>query len=236
MEEQQRIFEVLNRLADGISAMFGRNCEVAVHDLSDVDHSLVHLSGKVTGRNTGAPATDLLIKALAGNPEDLDDIYNYKTTTKDGRSLKSSTMFIRNSDAEVIGAFCINLDTTDFFNAAQALAPFMHSVGSTIESEVHESFSATAEETVESIFEQTLLEIGKQPATMTTPERTQLVALLEEQGVFQMKGAVNRIARLCGVSKFTIYNYLKIIKNQNKSINHNKNKYIEALHEESYPN
>lgn len=227
MTEEHDIFTVLRQLADGISAMFGRNVEVAVHDLRKMDRSLIHLAGSVTGRKPGAPATDLLVKAVSSKEEAPRDMYNYKTTARDGRSIKSSTMFIRNSDGRVIGAFCINLDTTDYFNAAQALAPFINSAVPH-ENEIQESFSATAQETIESIFEQSLPEVGKQPASMSTPERIQLVELLEEQGVFQMKGAVKRVAELCGLSKFTIYNYLKLIREQDNT--------SEEKHEAGYPN
>lgn len=228
MTDQQPVFPILTRLADGIAAMFGRNCEVAVHDLSNVDRSLIHLSGNVTHRKTGAPATDLLVKALT-RPEETEDIHNYKTTTKDGRSIKSTTIFIRDSRNCIIGAFCINLDTTDFFNAAQALTPFVNAICAT-DNGVEENFSATAEETIESIFEQVLVTIGKQPATMSTEERVRLVGQLEEQGVFQMKGSVKRIAKLCGVSKFTIYNHLKSIRQPTHSL-HN-----EVVHETGHPN
>lgn len=229
MIEEKDIFRTMIQLADGITTMFGRNFEVAIHDLRNIDRSLIYLSGSVTGRKAGAPATDLLVKAISQKADSLQDMHNYKTTTKDGRSIKSSTMFIRDGESKVIGAFCINIDTTDFFNAAQTLAPFLNVVCSH-ETDIQENFSASADETIESIFEHALLEMGKQPASMTTQERISLVAHLEVQGVFQMKGAVNRIAKLCGVSKFSIYNYLKSIRNSEK------NTYSEASNEAGYPN
>ncbi len=47
---------------------------------------------------------------------------------------------------------------------------------------------------------------------MTTDEKIKLTSLLEEQGVFLMKGAVKQVAVLTGVSNYTIYNYLKKIR------------------------
>ena len=62
-------------------------------------------------------------------------------------------------------------------------------------------------------------EIGKQPATMTTEEKTALVEILERNGALQFKGAVEQIALLAGVSKYTIYNYLEKI-HARQAVNH----------------
>ncbi len=204
-------FSEFKQLADAIVTMFGPSCEVAIHDLRDLRKSLVYIKGEVTGRKIGAPATDLLVKALHRNNSAIDDMYNYKTTTPDGRSIKSSTILLRNENKEAIGAFCMNYDTTDIYNATQTLSSLLnHNIRS--EGEIQETFTTSITETIEVLFEQALLEIGKQPTSMTTAEKVALTSLLEEQGVFQMKGAVNHVARLTGVSKYTIYNYLKKIR------------------------
>lgn len=210
-------FSNFKQLADAIVAMFGRSCEVAIHDLTDLRKSLVYISGDVTGRKIGAPATDLLIKAIGKKQSEIEDMYNYKTTTRDGRSVKSSTIFLRNDQDDVVAAFCINLDTTDFFNATQALSALLNH--NTNGRHIQETFASSTGETIEALFEQALIKIGKQPTSMTTDEKIQLTSLLEEQGVFRMKGAVNQVAELTGVSHFTIYNYLKKIR---KTSSHNE--------------
>ena len=212
MNEEKTLFTALRQIADGISAMYGRCCEVAVHDVSKPSRSLVHLSGNVTGRTTGAPATDLLLKKLSSRPAGLKDIHNYKTIGSDGRTIKSTTMFLRNSEDEVVAAFCINLDTTDFLNVSQALAPFIAHTETDTTSE-SETFSATVTETIDSLFNEAVDEMGKHPTSMSPRERVDLVGLLDRQGVFNMKGSVKRVATLCGVSQFTIYNHLKTTRN-----------------------
>ncbi len=47
---------------------------------------------------------------------------------------------------------------------------------------------------------------------MSTEGKTELVKELETSGVFQIKGAVDQVALLMGVSKYTVYNYLKRIR------------------------
>ena len=78
--------------------------------------------------------------------------------------------------------------------------------------ENHETFAATVGETIEALFEQAVSAVGKQPATMSTEEKTRLVKALENKGAFQIKGAVDQVAILAGVSKYTVYNYLQKVR------------------------
>ena len=82
-------------IAKGISETFGQNCEVVIHDLQKPEKSLVYVAGKVTGRKPGAPSTDLVLQAIKNNGNTSNDLINYETSTKDGRTLKSSTIFIK---------------------------------------------------------------------------------------------------------------------------------------------
>ena len=222
-ENLQFILKTLNQLADLISKTFGRNCEVAVHDLRNLDKSLTYIVGDVTKRKIGAPITDMAAMSLHEEGNSILDKYNYKTINDDGRSLKSSTAFIRDKNENVVAAFCINFDTTDYFNAIQALEVFSNlDQNHNTEPAIKETFAHTPSKTIKSIFEHTVSEFGKGSATMSTDEKINLVKSLKRKGVFQIKGSVDQIAILLGVSKFTVYNYLQKIKAE-KTINKNNN-------------
>ena len=49
---------------------------------------------------------------------------------------------------------------------------------------------------------------------MNRIEKIKLVKELEKNGVFRIKEGVDHIALLMGISKYTIYNYLKIIQTE----------------------
>ena len=66
----------LKQIADAITMTFGRSCEVAVHDLTNLRRSLCYISGNVTGRSIGAPATDLLVKEIQKDNCYINDMYN----------------------------------------------------------------------------------------------------------------------------------------------------------------
>jgi predicted transcriptional regulator YheO len=205
------IFTTLRQTADAIIATFGPNCEVAVFDLANLKKSLCYLNGNITGRKIGAPATDILIGELQKQGKDIRDMYNYKSTTRNGRSLKTSTIFIRDSADRLIAALSINFDTTDIFNAIHSLAPLLHT-GDANDHKSKRAFTGTAPQTVEVLFDQAVLEMGKQPASMSTKEKIMLTQLLDGNGAFRLKGAVEQIAMMCGVSRYTIYAYLRKIR------------------------
>lgn len=217
MDDSPFIFEMLKQIADGVTATFGNNCEVAIHDLNNVAHSLVYLTGNVTNRELGSPVTDAVIKEVMEKGNDVDDKYSFKTITDDGREIKSSTFYIRNKQLEVIAAFCINFDVTDYLNAVQALEIFAGIENIKDTSTISEKIVFSLDNTFESLFEEAVKEIGKRPATMSTDEKVNLVKILERKGVFQIKGVINQVAVKLGVTNFTVYNYLKKIRATNGS-------------------
>lgn len=206
--EKEQIFYNLKKIADAVHVLFGPNCEVVIHDLNDLQKSLVYMRGNVTGRKVGAPATDLLVKLIQQDQEQGDHLHNYKSVTAEGRCLKSATTIIRDSRGKAVAAFCVNLDTTDYFNAIQALLPFIHDL-ETGKYPSKENFAQSPADTIRTLFVRAVEEIGKQPAAMSIEEKTRFIEMMKQSGVFQFKGAVEQVAGLMDVTKCTVYNYLK---------------------------
>ncbi len=211
MKEKEFILGILRQVADSMVGFWGRPCEVAVHDLTRLEKSLVYIAGEVTRRKPGSPITDLVVKALRRDGDRVEDLPNYRTVTRDGRILKSSTFFFRGKRGKVMGALCINLDTTDLMNTIHFVETFVKTNDGRGGNH-KETFASTVNETIGSLVEQIIGEIGKQPSSMSTEERFQFVRTLEEKGAFLMKGAVEQVAGIAGVSKYTVYSYLQKIR------------------------
>ena len=98
--------EFLERLAKGIATLFGENCEVTVHDLtSGYENTIVAIeNGHVTGRRIGDGASELVLKAINEDPENVQDQYSYLARTKAGRMVKSSSVYVRDEDGKLVGA------------------------------------------------------------------------------------------------------------------------------------
>lgn len=201
------IFENYRRMARGIAELFGRNCEVVIHDFDKLPNSLVHIEGDVTHRQLGAPITDLVLREMRREGRNIKDFRNYPTLTSDGHKMKSFTSFIRDVDGEVIGAFCINFDISNFVNAIGLLEDFSRVEDGS--EDRTETFASSLNETVDALMERAVKSMGKLPSAMSKTERVQFVGSLEDQGVFLIKGSVEIVAQAMGVSRYTIYNYLK---------------------------
>ncbi len=218
MEERDCIFTSLKNIAAAMVKTFGRNCEIAIHDLNLLPNSLIYIEGELTQRKPGAPVTDLVLRALRREGNDVADICNYKTIAKGGAVLKSSTAFIRDSSGKVIGAFCINFRIVDYLNAISMLQDFTQTSNANGVGRL-ETFASSLNETIEALLETAIKKAGKQPATMTKEEKVSLVASLEYAGAFLIKGAVDFAAKAMGVSKYTVYNYLKEVRSSTDSTN-----------------
>ncbi len=115
--------DFLERLAKGVATLFGDNCEVTVHDLRQgYENSIVAIeNGHVTGRRVGDGSSEVVLRALKGEPSKIRDDYSYLARTKDGRIVKSSSIFLRDKKGRPTHLFGINYDITDLIMARKAL-------------------------------------------------------------------------------------------------------------------
>src|SRR5690625_4500836 len=52
--ERDNMLNFLKRIADGLAVMFGKNCEVVIHDMENDDSSILYITNKhVTQREIG---------------------------------------------------------------------------------------------------------------------------------------------------------------------------------------
>lgn len=203
--DKAAVFQVLKRVAVALHRLFDPFCEVVIHDFADFEHSIIALEGNITGRAIGGAATDLLL-AKASQGETDEDLYNYLTSLAGGRLMKSCTVFLRDQDGKAYGAFCVNFDISAFVNMRKLLGSF---VLTEEKGDVIETFSDDIEETVQSLLTETLYALGQSLPLMNREEKVELIGRLADKGVFQVKKAVPILADQLGLSRATVYNYLR---------------------------
>jgi predicted transcriptional regulator YheO len=214
LQERELIFNTLRQAADTMVSIFPNSLEVVIHDLSKPQKSIHYIAGNITKRKIGGPLTDFAIKILHREGNDIENRCGYKTMTNEGKTLKSSTSFIRNSNGDVVVGFCVNFDITDMLNIGFIVEALTSTANSSHGAGYDETFASSIDETIHALYQQAIAKIGKQPLYMSMEEKVELVGELETSGVFQIKGGVDHVAQLLGVTKYTIYNYLKKIKVQ----------------------
>jgi predicted transcriptional regulator YheO len=195
--------------------MFGKHCEVVLHDFSRPDHSIVKIAnGHITGREAGGPATGLVLP-LIGQRTPLDAFVGYPTRTPMGGELKSTTVFVKDRTGKVIGALCINLDVTPYTSARNVLEqlcavsePNPRPEGE----EPTERFEPSVERLIDGLLAQQLKQWGKPVAYMRKADKLRAIRELKAKGIFQIKGAARRVARELNVSLATVYKYLEEVR------------------------
>ncbi len=195
---------VLRQIATALERLFSPLCEVVIHDFTDLDHSIICIAGNLSNRSIGGAATDLLLHKLQQGETD-EDLYSYLTTLPGGRVLKSSTVFLRDDAGRVMGAFCVNFDISAFTVFHKQLGEIMHTEET---GEVSENLSDDLRVTIQALLAEALHEMGSRPI-LSREDKISLMGRLSEKGVFQVKKAVPIIAELLGLSRATVYNYLR---------------------------
>jgi len=206
------LLDMLKRLAEGIVAVVGPQCEVVIHDFADLEHSVVAMAGNVTGRQPGAPVPDLSFTAgeLDG---DIADQINYHSRLGP-RNLQSSTIWIRDSEGAPIGAVCINVDYSELLQVRDLIDKLTGPPQDSSEFIVSDTFAKDVDELIELSVANFLHEMGLTGVeAMRQEDKVRLIQVLEARGLFQIRGAVNRVADLLNVSRASIYNYRTSLKN-----------------------
>lgn len=207
------------KLVDFIADMLGDNAEVVLHDLLDLNNSIVAIrNGHLSGRKVGGPVTDLVLKVMQDNKyRGKDYLCNYIGYAKNGNILKSSTFFIRNKNDKMIGMLCINTDcdklikVRDFLNN---MIPSREKGNFEETSDISEDLTLNAEElTLESI-RKVVESTGVPPERMSQQEKIDVIRKLQDMGIFLLKGAVAQTAANLKTSEPSIYRYLNQIKRE----------------------
>ena len=79
-----------------------------------------------------------------------------------------------------------------------------------------EIFAQDVGEVVEEIIQYEVDRSNKPVAIMSKADKLQLIENLESKGVFSVKNSAETMAHILGTSVYTIYNYLKEIRNNHK--------------------
>ena len=189
-------------VADIIAGTFGPGCEVAVHDLEQPDRSVVYVAGTVTGRKTGQ-SFDHLVKNVLLNEQFKDDRAINYTFEANGKTIRSSSALIRDEAHQVIGMICINCDLSAPAAMKAALDAFLNAGGG----------NTTVEEpdqNVVDVIDGLIARIigGANVRELSRKKLVELVKFMDDKGIFLVRGSMEKVADLLGVSKVTLYSYL----------------------------
>jgi predicted transcriptional regulator YheO len=204
----RKILDAIRPVIDGIALFLGENCEVLLHSFENLDCSVVYIqNGHITGRKEGSPITDLGMKILrdsAGAGKDITGCYYSKTS--DGKILRCMTILIRNEARKPIGMMCVNMNMS---------APFIdilnvfNGAGKQEGGESPENFVTSLDDLIKTTLRETITSISSHTSIPNHEKNKTIVCELIKKGIFEIRGAIDIVARELSLSRYTIYNYIR---------------------------
>lgn len=221
MESIKENLDFFIPMMEGIAGQFGENCEVVLHDHSQgLESSIVAIiNGHVTGRQVGDPSSNLGLEVLRGSDVN-GDRHNYFTKTRDGKTLRSTSVYVRNGNKQVIGALCINLDISDILQAEKTLNKIAGrpDTAPSRPQEVNEVFVKDVNELLDYLIAECMTLINVPVSNMSRQDKLNAIKFFDDKGVFLIKKSGERICEFLNISKYTLYAYLGELRGENPVI------------------
>ena len=212
--EKKRL-ELLKQMADGIAAQFGEKCEVVIHDVNAMNHSIVYIvNGHVSGRKIGDGGSRVVIEQAIQTDAQPRDELCYLTRTPDGKILKSSSIYIRNGRGAVTAIFSINYDVTTLMMMQREIGEALTPQGSK-QSEPERILNVN--DLLDDLIEQSVELVGKPVALMNKDDKIRAIQFLNQSGAFLVTKSGDKVAKFFGISKYTLYSYIDANKKQEEN-------------------
>ena len=206
--KRETMVEQLSRLAEGLAQTFGSSCETVIHDMDNREKSILSINnGHVTGRSVGDPFN------ILGKPKEISEFMKNKTDlinclgkTEDGRVIKSSTFQFIGDDFHF--SLGINYDLTLLTLAEKAIRDI-----STVSVDLEEKLNESESSSLDQIFQDCLERMGKPLLMFNREDRKRMIGYLHEKKAFSIQKSIPRVSEKLGISRHTVYNYLREMDN-----------------------
>lgn len=202
-EVGMKILQEYDSIAQAITLLLNPYAEVVIHDLKTGKIEAIY--NNFSKRNVG---DESLIEELA-DYDKLPDVFPvYTKTNWDGKKMKSTTATLRDKNNNPVGLLCINLDVSKWEEFRHFLSQWS---------------SAQNDRRPEVLFKDDWREkinfyvsdyLKKECTTLkmlSKEKKRDLIKALYQEGAFKAKNAAIYVADILGLSRATIYNYLRLM-------------------------
>ena len=210
----RKILDSFALMLNGLGAYLGDGYELVLHSLENLDHSVIKIiNGHYTGRKEGAPITDLALKMLRQIEQDPSrTVSPYFNKNNSDSLLRSCTIPITGEHGRIIGLLCMN------FHMEMPLSEFLQELlpsqdFSSVSQASSETFSDNIDDLILSSLTETKEVVYNDPDISSSNRNKEIVFRLYQQGIFQLKDAVIKVADQLNISKNTVYLHIRNFKN-----------------------
>ena len=197
--------KILIKFCDFISHLMGPQTEVVLHDRTG--KILWITGGEITGRAAGQQEQPSAMEMIARQQaaEGSDFCTGYKSFSRKGTPLRSSSLFFRDEKGALDYVLCVNQDISAHVNLQEMLGAF---IGDRPEVQQVQPDNGSLDDVVMKMI---LGEIARlKPSDLESKEdKLRLIARLNEKGIFGARGAVGTVCELLHIAQPTLYKYLQ---------------------------
>lgn len=206
MKTEKAILESYKPVLDGLSQYLGDGYELILHSLEDLEHSVIKIiNGHYTGRVEGAPITDFALTMLDNIKQKQEPEALCYFNKKNGKTLKSATIPILGENKRIIGLLCVNLHMD--LSLSDFISSFVPEASCT--DDTMETFSNNVEDLITASLEDARKKVYSDVSISSTNKNKEIIYMLYQKGIFNMKDAVMKVASSLGISKNTVYLHLR---------------------------
>lgn len=207
-EENKHIIQEAKKIVTALGKMLAPSCEVVLHDLTNPDNAIIAIECPLSGRRIGEPTTEIGLERIA-DPNFPDVIQNYANVFPDGRPVKSTSIGLRNSAGKCIASICLNLDISLFSSVNRVL----EQLTSTAENSapLSETLRTRSIDNLRQTMEKFAARYNTQPRALLAEQRRELIQVIANDGLLQLRGAATIIGEILGISRASVYNIIKSI-------------------------
>ena len=197
--------KILIKFCDFISHLMGPQTEVVLHDRTG--KILWITGGEITGRAVGQQEQPSAMEMIARQQaaEGSDFCTGYKSFSRKGTPLRSSSLFFRDEKGALDYVLCVNQDISAYVDLQEMLSAF---IGDRPEVQRVQPVNDSLDDVVMKMI---LGEIARlKPSDLESKEdKLRLIARLNEKGIFGARGAVGTVCELLHIAQPTLYKYLQ---------------------------
>ena len=206
----------------------GPDYEVVLHEILPEQSRVAAIAnGNISGRSVGAPITNAALRMIMQKQYAQSDYNtNYTGQLANGKTIRASTMFIKDG-GKLVGLLCINFDDSRFHEISDSILKVVHPddfvhqhyfpddaaakqpMPAVVIPAAAEHFQSDMNGLMEDVFATVTKDIDVPLERLTQAERTEIVARLYEQGMFELRGAVQFTVNKLGCSQASVYRYIK---------------------------
>ena len=218
------------KLTEFLGKALGPDYEVALHDLTRKDRSIIAIANNyISGREVGAPLTNMSLSILRDKSyERMDYHLHYYSINVNGKALRSSTFFIKDS-GKLIGLLCINFDASRYEELSRRVMELcgggvkrgvpsgtrlIADGNDPVETPVRSGYPTSIAGATASIVSQVVANYPVEVDRLTQDEKMEIMDILNRKGVFLLKGSVSHVAQTLHSSEASIYRYLGKLNNK----------------------